>query len=182
MTGTKIRVEETENQFIEQKEDNNSDSMVYINVTNPLFAIGGIKHPNENSGEFYRLDAFKKDIYSKANSSLAHCTSGAQIRFFTDADSVTLNIKLRFAITGMNHFTNRGVYGIDAYVGSGCERHYAGAQMQTFAESSSYNEGVLLLPKGEKEVLLNLPLYGGISKIAVGFPRGSLIAPPAKRT
>ncbi|HAN21958.1 MAG: hypothetical protein A2Y15_05725 [Clostridiales bacterium GWF2_36_10] len=173
-----VSVAETDSQFIEE----NDGDMVFINVLDPLFSIGGIVHPNKNNGEYYRLDATKKEIYSSANSSLAHCTAGAQVRFCTDADSVKIKIKLRFALTGMNHFTNRGVYGIDAYIGTGNNRHYVGAQMQTFADSSSYNEGVLNLPKGINEVLINLPLYGGVSKLVVGFPVNSKTVKPLNRT
>lgn len=170
-------IAETDKQFIEE----NDGDMIYINTLSPIFSIGGITHPNKNYDEYYRLDASKKDIYSKANSDLAHCTSGAQVRFCTDADSIKVRVTLRNAITGMNHFTNRGVYGIDTYVGTGNNRHYVGAQMQTFAESSSYNEGVLNLPKGVKEVLINLPIYGGISKIDIGFPINAKLAQPSKR-
>lgn len=173
-----IKVTETDEKFIEEKNENN----VFINTLSRLFSIGGLKHPNDNSGEYYRLDALKKDIYSETNSTLAHCTSGGQVRFCTDADSITIKIWLRNAITGMNHFTNRGVYGIDTYVGSGSNRVYAGGQMQTFAESSTYNEGVLALPSGEKEVSINLPLYGGLTKLVIGFPNDSSIAKPSERS
>jgi len=166
------------NDYIEEKTENE----VFINAINPLFDIGGITHPNKNNGEYYRLDATKKEIYSQQNSFLAHCTSGAQVRFVTDAPEITVRIWLRNAITGMNHFTNRGVYGIDAYVGTGNNRYYVGEKMKTFADSSTYNEGVLNFGSGTKEVLINLPLYGGVSKLTIGFPKNSAVAKPLPRT
>lgn len=173
-----VPVEDVDGKYIEGKNENT----VFVNILNPLFAIGGITHPDSNCGEFYRLDASKKDIYSDANKFLASCTAGAQVRFNTDADNITIKIWLRSAITGMNHFSNRGVYGLDMLVGTGNNRRYVGAQMQTFADSSTFNEGVLNLPKGEKEVLINLPLYGGLTKMAIGFPAGTKIAKPAERS
>ena len=168
----------SEADFIEE----NDGETVFINALSPLFTLGGIMHPNNNGGEYYRLDAAKKETYSKTNAFLAECTSGAQLRFITDSDRIVIKIWLRNPITGMNHFTNRGVYGIDAYVGTGTNRSYVGTQMQTFADSPSYNEGGLGLGLGTKEVLINLPLYSGVSKLVIGFPIGAGVAPPAKRT
>jgi len=173
-----IPVADIDGKYVEEK----TKEHIFVNILSPLFAIGGITHPDDNCGEFYRLDASKKDVYSEQNRFLASCTAGAQVRLNTDADSVIIKIWLRSAITGMNHFTNRGVYGLDMLVGAGNNRRYVGAPMQTFAESSTYNEGVLNLPKGEKEVLINLPLYGGLTKMAIGFPAGAKIAKPADRT
>jgi len=52
---------------------------IFTNVKNDPFVIGGILHPDKNHGEYYRLDASKKDIYSGANSGLAHQTSGGTL-------------------------------------------------------------------------------------------------------
>ena len=43
----------------------------------------------------------------------------------------------------MNHFTHRGVWGLDVLVGSGRDRKYCGRQMQTFADSTVLNENEL---------------------------------------
>ncbi len=158
-----------------------SDGFCYHNVTEPPFVIGGIMNPKRNCGEFYRLDAAKKDIYSEQNRFLAICTAGGSVRFVTDADSVSVRIKLRNAIVGMHHFCDRGVFGIDAYVGSGTERTYVGGQMQTFADSPDMNVGRLELPCGEKEVQINLPLYSGVESLEIGFPKDAEIGAPSPR-
>ncbi len=158
------------------------DGFIYLNVTESPFVIGGIPHPDKNCGEFYRLDASKKDIYSNSNRILADCTAGGCIRFATDADQISLKIKLRSAITGMHHFCDRGVFGIDAYVGTGTARKYAGRMMQTFADSPTFNQGTLELPDGVNEVMINLPLYGGIDSLEIGFRDGDKIGAPTQRT
>ncbi len=155
---------------------------IFTNVKNDPFVIGGILHPDKNHGEYYRLDASKKDIYSGANSGLAHQTSGGTVRFVTDADTICIRNKLRVVTVGMNHFTHRGVWGLDILVGSGKNREYCGKMMQTFADSTEQNENEVDLPAGENEVLIYMPLYAGIEDIEVGIPEGATLKAPAERT
>ena len=101
--------------FVREKKD----GLLFLDALAPQFRISGIRHPKDNGNEYYRLDAAKRTAYSPANASLAECTAGAQIRFRTDAEKLTLRITLRAAIAGMHHFTDRGAYGIDLYTGTG---------------------------------------------------------------
>ena len=158
-----------------------SEGYVYVNVTKSPFEIGGIKHPSDNGNEFYRLDVNRRAEYSDNNRFLAECTAGACIRFSTDATSISVRLDMRAVIAGMHHFCDRGVYGIDAYIGTGTDRRYVGGQMQTFADDIYYNSGILNLRDGVKEVMINLPLYGGVSKVEIGFPSGSRVGAPTKR-
>ena len=128
--------------FVREKKD----GLLFLDALAPQFRISGIRHPKDNGNEYYRLDAAKRTAYSPANASLAECTAGAQIRFRTDAEKLTLRITLRAAIAGMHHFTDRGAYGIDLYTGTGTKRTYLGAMMQTFADSPVYNEQTVALP------------------------------------
>lgn len=155
---------------------------IFKNVKDEPFEIGGVLHPDKNYGEYYRLDASKKDIYSGANSGLAHHTSGGTVRFITDAKVICIKNKLRNVTIGMNHFTHRGVWGLDILVGSGTEREYCGKMMQTFADSTEENINEVDLPEGEKEVLIYMPLYAGIEDIEVGFAEGDTVKAPAPRT
>ena len=158
------------------------DGFVYLNVVDEPFVIGGIDHPKNNGGEFFRLDAARRDDYSGANRGLAENTPGACVRFATNAAQISLRITLRAGCFGMHHFCDRGVYGVDAYVGTGTARFYVGGQMQTFADNHDVNVGTLNLPKGIKEVMVELPLYAGIAKLEVGFPRSARIGKPTERT
>lgn len=157
------------------------DGYTYVDVRNEPFVLGGLIRPEENGGEYYRLDASRKDEYSPANRSLAECTAGGSIRFITDADKLSIHVHNRSSITGMHHFCDRGVYGIDVYVGTGTARVYTGGQMLTFADTPTFNDGIVDLPAGINEVQINLPLYGGIDSICVGFPEGAKIGAPTER-
>ncbi len=158
------------------------DGFIYLDCSKPPFVIGGIAHPSTNGNEYYRLDVTRRDEYSPDNRFLAENTAGGTVRFATDADEISVRVTLRAAILGMHHFCDRGVYGIDAYCGTGTARRYIGANMQTFADKTDVNAGKLTLPAGVNEVLINLPLYAGIKKIEVGFPKRSFVGAPTERT
>lgn len=162
-----------------QKED---DGFYYLDVKDAPFVLGGIINPKDNYGEYYRLDASKKEIYSDANRGLAECTPGGSVRFATDADKVSIRVHLRGACLGMHHFANRGVYGLDVYVGTGTARNYAGKSMQFFTGDPNFHQDVLELEDGVKEIQINLPLYGGVEKLEVGFPKNSRLGEPTPRT
>lgn len=162
--------------------DKDSQGYSYLDIKDAPFVLGGLVDPKDNCGEYYRLDASKKEVYSDANRGLAECTAGGSVRFSTDADKIFVRVYLRGACVGMHHFCDRGVFGIDAYVGTGTKRAYVGAAMQTFADSPEFNSGELLLPKGVNEVQINLPLYGGITKMEIGFPKNSRVGAPTPRS
>lgn len=157
------------------------ENYVYIDALDSIYDLGGIQHPNDNCGEYYRLDAAKKYCYSNANRYLATNTSGAQVRIATDASKVFVSVTLNGNGNGMHHFTDRGVYGVDFYQGVGKGREYVGGVMVTFAVDINKNEGVLALKEGVKEFYINLPLYEGVKKVEIGFPHGSRISRPMPR-
>lgn len=157
------------------------DGFCFLRADRAPFVLGGITPPERNRGEYYRLDVTKKAAYSAANASLADCTAGGTIRFITDADEIFVRVRLRSAVLGMHHFCDRGVYGIDVYCGTGSKRKYLGEVSQHFAESPQENEGKLSLPVGVNEVMVELPLYSGITSVEVGFPKGSQIGAPTVR-
>ncbi len=157
------------------------DNYVYVDARYPVFEIGGIKHPDNNGGEYLRLDADKKETYTEAHRLLAQNTSGGTLRFYTDAKSVSLKVKYRACILGMHHFCDRGVYGFDMYIGSGTDRRYTGRQMQTFADNPNENNQVIDLPGTATELMIEFPLYGGIEILSLGLPEGCFVASPAPR-
>lgn len=157
------------------------DGKFYFDAKNRVFTIGGIEHPDGNNNEYYRLNAFTKELYSDANRGLAECTSGASVRFVTDANEFYLKVTMRGAQTGMRHFADRGAYGFDVYVGSEKNRKYCGKMMQMLTDPTGF-EDTLSLPAGEKEVMIELPLYGGVSELLIGFPAGTYVKSAPQRT
>ncbi|MBQ9972240.1 MAG: hypothetical protein IJP24_01850 [Firmicutes bacterium] len=154
--------------------------VIYVDAKNAPFVFGGIVHPDDNGGEYYRLDASDKDLYSSGNRNTAYHTAGATLRFRTNADHIFLKVSLRNSTSGMEYFTDRGIFGFDIYTGTGTNHIYCGATRQLFTNSTGFTE-MLELPGGYQEVTVNLPLYAGINKIEIGFPEGAEIAEPTER-
>jgi len=156
------------------------DGFTYLSATDPRMVIGGITHPSQNNGEYYRLDALDQQAYSEAVAYYAKHTSGATVRFRTDADQLALRVSMRSPQTAMCHMADRGAYGFDVYVGEGGQRIYCGQPLQLFTHEEGFTEYVAL-PQGDKEVLINLPLYGGVVSVEVGLPDGASLTAPAAR-
>ena len=173
-----IKAEKIKKQYVTEL----TDEYVYINADNDVFEIGGLLPPHLNNNEYYRLDASKRSEYHDGKDTLSDCTPGGTLRFYTDADRFVLKVKYRSCCLGMHHFCDRGVYGFDMYLGTGTDKTYCGAMMQTFADDPSENAQILRMPAGYKEVTVEFPLYGGIKTLDIGIPRGAHIAKPAPRT
>lgn len=157
--------------------------VTYLKYSTPEFEIGGIKHPDENGGEFYRLNVSDRDRYeteiiawNSIQNSSKH-TTGATIRFATDADEIVIEAKMRNA-GNMVHMTNRGINGFDVYVGSGTRRVYCGTAGQDFTGNPTMKETVKL-PEGYKEVMIEFPMYGGVEDFNIGFsdPNAKIASP-----
>lgn len=157
------------------------DGFDYISATDARFTIGGIEHPSQNGGEYYRLSHEQSSSYPETVRSLAQHTSGATVRFRTDADEISLRVHLRSARTGMQHMADRGAFGMDVYTGEGDQRTYCGEPLQLLTDAEGFCES-LRLPTGEKEVMIHLPLYAGISSMEIGLPKGASLSPAANRT
>ena len=158
-----------------------SGSIVYVNATAPQISIGGIEHPTENRGQYYRLSISDRTKYSDRNSSLAQMTSGVTVRFRTNADYFYLKTSMRSCTTTYQHFTDRGAFGFDVYTGTGTDRVYCGGAMQMMTNATALNEKIML-PGGYQEVTVNLPLYGGVNSVQIGLPSNAEICEPTERT
>lgn len=173
--GNYVKVTEVDAKYAKQ-----SGQLMLISATAPQMSIGGIEHPSENSNEYYRLDVSKKSTYPSSVQTLATNTSGVTVRFRTNASYITLNATMRNAKTTYQHFTDRGAFGFDVYVGTGTNRVYCGQSLMT--SSTALKAEKVTLPGGYQEVTINLPLYAGVTSLQIGFPTDAMIAPPTERT
>ncbi len=156
---------------------------LYLDCLAPYFTIGGIEHPNDNGGEYYRLDASNKEAYREDIRSLAEHTAGATIRFRTNAAKMKLNVTMRNPSAGeeWRHFSQLGANGFDILVGTGTDRRNIaadGSQIICSTEKISYE---IPLPEGYKEVTIVMPVYGGVQRVSVGLPFEAELAPATER-
>ncbi len=119
---------------------------------------------------FDRLPAKAEGIVRPPVWDLSHDSAGLCVRFTTDATS----LKARWTVTSrqlaMPHMPATGVSGLDLYVKTerGPWRWVAVGQPQD-APSSTVTL-VSGLPAGNREFLLYLPLYNGVSAVEIGVP------------
>ncbi|WP_326059476.1 SGNH/GDSL hydrolase family protein [Paenibacillus anseongense] len=110
---------------------------------------------------------------------LANCTTGGQIRFTTDAVSLSVKVKLTGA-ADMYHMPATGQCGFDCYIG--------GPGEQIYFDTTKYNhqlteyESVLFtdMSREQRVITLNFPLYQGVDEVWIGLnPEAQITQPPA---
>ena len=57
------------------------DGFYYMDANNEPFVLGGLIKPENNCGEYYRLDASKKEVYSDANRGGMYCGRHHPLRY-----------------------------------------------------------------------------------------------------
>lgn len=161
-----------------------NDGFLCLTLSTPQFDLGGLIHPDDNMGEFYRVpyerkDEFLSNLIEKASyTTLLNHTTGGTVRFRTNADEILVMGRLEQEGRG-DHASYMGLSGLEVYVGTGNDRVYCEERGQTIV-GSSFTETVKL-PEGYKEVMITLPNYSGIQTLYIGLPADAEIAAPTER-
>lgn len=100
-------------------------------------------------------------------------TAGGRIRFATDSPYVAVRAT-PLNVGGMDHMAMTGIAGCDVYSGA----DFMGTIRPKNMSGETY-ETLLELGPGEKQITINLPLYNGLSAIAVGLRAGASLSAPA---
>lgn len=111
---------------------------------------------------------------------LSKNSAGLCIRFVTDSTTV----HARWTLTGKNlampHMPATGVSGLDLYVRTAAGKWQWVANGRPAGETTTAQLATGLAA-GEKEFLLYLPLYNGVSSVEVGLPKASALKKPDPR-
>lgn len=107
---------------------------------------------------------------------LADYPAGAQLRLATDSPKLAVRVELA-APAGMYQMPATGQCGIDCYVGPTGSMTYVGTAK--FAANAVTYDAVLFdgAPAKWREVTLNLPLYQGVRRMAVGLAPSAGLRP-----
>lgn len=161
----------------------NGKEVAYYDVTNAPFSLEGFPWGDPKKGEFYRLPPTLKapdDINEGALWNGLHHASGGAVRFMTDSPFIAIRATLPNG-ADMNHMPRCGSCGFDIYMGpAGRMLHLASVQ-PCRDEVSLERMAVEFVDgkRGMRNLLVNLPLYGGVSKIEIGLaPDAQVLAPP----
>ncbi|NQX60851.1 SGNH/GDSL hydrolase family protein [Paenibacillus qinlingensis] len=113
----------------------------------------------------------------EAVDNLANCTAGGQIRFTTNAVSLSIKVKLTSA-ANMYHMPATGQCGFDCYIGEPGEQFYYSTTRydlkQTEYESVMFTD----MDPTDRSITLNFPLYQGVQEVWIGLNPSAQIAPP----
>ncbi len=124
----------------------------------------------DTKAPFDRLPAKAEKMVRPPVWSLSRQSAGLYVRFVTDSPSIQARWSLTNKRLEMPHMPATGVSGLDLYARDakgkwswvGCPRPSAQTTTATIAAT---------LPPGEREYLLYLPLYNGVSSVEIGLPK-----------
>nr|WP_261306432.1 SGNH/GDSL hydrolase family protein [Paenibacillus andongensis] len=151
----------------------------HLNWYSPLekpFYIAGFGWLHEE--RLYRRLPAKPDWkLPQAVDQLANCTAGGQIRFETDATSLSIKVKLT-GTANMYHMTATGQCGFDCYMGGPGEQLYYSTTV--YDHTLMEYEAVIFkdMARESRIITLNFPLYQGVEEVWIGLDREAQIAPP----
>ena len=148
-------------------------NIVFYDPKKEPFEIFGLYKPLEE-GPFIRIPM---DIAEKCNPGVVSngkFTAGGRIRFKTN--STVMRIKFKSGRTAqMFHATPLMENGFDYYFKTKIGYKYGGTFKFDFATKSEYAITVQL-PQGEKEITLNMPLYGPVQSLMIGLEEGATLS------
>jgi hypothetical protein len=124
---------------------------------------------------FYdRLPGKAEGVVREPVWNLSRQSAGLCARFVTDATALQARWTLTSANLAMPHMPASGVSGLDLYVKY--EGNWRWLACAFPKEQTTRVTLVNPLPAGEREYLLYLPLYNGVSSVEIGLLKGSKLA------
>lgn len=134
----------------------------------------------DTESPYDRLPARAQSLVRPPVWNLAHCSAGLCVRFMTDSPSISARWTLRDANLAMNHMPATGMSGLDLYRKLDGRWVWAGVGIPN-AQTTSILLGGNYAP-GQHEYLLYLPLYNGVTSVAIGIEAQADLAPAPCRT
>jgi len=124
---------------------------------------------------FDRLPAKAEGQVRDAVWSLSRDSAGLSVRFSTDSPAVHCRWTLTKASLAMPHMAATGVSGVDLYVNSAKGWRWVACGRPT----AQTNNATLVagLPTENRQWLLYLPLYNGVTSVQIGIVKSAKLAP-----
>lgn len=128
----------------------------------------------DTKATYDRLPAKAETMVRDAVWNLSRQSAGLCGRFATDSPTISVRWTLTSANLAMPHMAATGVSGVDLYVKTEAGWRWLACGFP----KAQTNEVALVqnLPKAEREYLLYLPLYNGVTKVEVGIPKEHALA------
>ena len=136
---------------------------------------------DETKAPYDRLPAKAEGVVRAPVWGLSRHSAGICARFVTDAAVIHARWKLISDRLAMSHMPATGVSGLDLYVKTD-EGRWRWLAVGRPTEPENSVRLVSGIPVGRREYLLYLPLYNGVSSVAVGLPKSAELAKPEPRS
>lgn len=148
--------------------------LVYHNADRfPL--LGKISEQTETRYE--RLPASLRDVTRPPVWNLGKNTAGLAIRFCSDATSV--GVRWDLALNRyMNHMTPTGIKGLDLYCLENGKWMFVNSARPSSNDKNNEAAIISNMKRQEREYMLYLPLYDGITSLEIGIDSGAYIIQP----
>jgi lysophospholipase L1-like esterase len=130
---------------------------------------------SDRKAKFDRLPAKAESVVRRPVWSLSHHSAGMATRFKTNATTIHVRWSLTSSSLAMPHMPATGVSGLDLYVKteSGRWRWLANGRPTKQADNqATLTNGI---PAGEREYVLYLPLYNGVTSVEIGIGKSDVI-------
>lgn len=139
-----------------------------------LFPLLG-KTSEDTETRYERLPASLKEVSRPPVWHLGKNTSGLALRFHSNSTQISARWKLLEDVN-MNHMTDTGIKGVDLYAWNGERWQFVNTGRPTAKE----NEQVIIsgMTPVEREYILYLPLYDGVTAISIGIDSLATIGQP----
>jgi lysophospholipase L1-like esterase len=139
-----------------------------------LIGVEGKGWP-DTKAPFDRLPAKAEGLVRDEVWNLSRQAAGLCVRFVTSATTIQVRWTLTSNRLAMPHMPATGVSGVDLYVKFDGRWRWLGVGQPV---KSPTNTATLVsdIPEGEREYLLYLPLYNGVSSVEIGIPKDRSIA------
>jgi lysophospholipase L1-like esterase len=137
------------------------------------------KITNETETRYERLPAYLKDKVSRpAIWSLGKNTSGLIIRFNSNSTSISAKWEVLEDVK-MNHFTETGIKGLDLYAWEDNKWQFVNTARPTGKETEQVI--IATMTAKDREFMLFLPLYDGLTSLSIGVDSLSNISEPQSK-
>ena len=163
----------------------------YRNAFAAPFELSGFPWRGAN-GELRRLPPHitDKDVRNVTANFHSYHTSGGEVRFSTDSDTIAIRAEL-YNISDSPHMTRNAAAGFALYQDAGSDnerllramspsnvemRHHPDKTVKLVNSTVKLRRG-----QGMRHFSLYLPLYSGVKKLEIGLVKGSEVAPPPPR-
>lgn len=151
-------------------------SIEFHNILEEPFSIHGLIIP-ENGGAFHRIPQNVAEATSVRVRDLNFNTAGGRVRFQTDSAKICICLKGSAGYyANMDMFT---LLGCDLYEeDENGEQKYINTFKVPQHEGNEYISPVIDMRRGMKQLVINMPLYGGVNELHVGLEPDAKISAP----